>query len=83
MIAGIDAVLGDSRKQACPNGVVVNTSLGVATSNAMNAAVDRLSEAGILVVTAAGNENQDARRSSPGSADCELRSLSMSLRSLS
>ena len=43
-------------------------SLGGGFSQALNDALDSIVEAGILVVTASGNENTDACRKSPGSA---------------
>ena len=43
-------------------------SLGGGFSKAVNNAVKRLYDSGVVVVVAAGNENEDACRSSPASA---------------
>jgi len=47
---------------------VASMSLGGGFSSALNNALDSIVEAGIVVVTASGNENTDACRKSPGSA---------------
>lgn len=47
---------------------VASMSLGGGFSQALNDALDSIVEAGIVVVTASGNENTDACRKSPGSA---------------
>jgi subtilisin family serine protease len=62
IIAAINAVVDDiTRPQR-----IISMSLGGARSSALNAAVDAASAAGVLVVVAAGNENLDACRTSPG-----------------
>jgi subtilisin family serine protease len=45
---------------------IINLSLGGDKEPAVDAAVDRASAAGVLVVVAAGNEDQDACNVSPG-----------------
>eukprot|EP01112_Ceratiomyxa_fruticulosa_P004692 TRINITY_DN1523_c0_g2_i1.p1 TRINITY_DN1523_c0_g2~~TRINITY_DN1523_c0_g2_i1.p1 ORF type:complete len:394 (+),score=82.69 TRINITY_DN1523_c0_g2_i1:128-1309(+) len=50
------------------NPSLVNMSLGGGVSNALDAAVNAASEAGIPFVVAAGNNNQDACNSSPARA---------------
>ncbi|CAK0778527.1 hypothetical protein CCP3SC1AL1_990010 [Gammaproteobacteria bacterium] len=47
---------------------IVNMSLGGPFSNILNKAVDSLSSQGYIIVSAAGNENQDACNTSPASA---------------
>ena len=63
IIAGIDWVTANHVKPA-----VANLSLGGGYSQATNDAVTRLSNAGVFVAVAAGNENQDACDASPASA---------------
>lgn len=46
----------------------MNMSIGGSKSAALNAAVAALTRAGVTVVVAAGNENQDAANVSPASA---------------
>ncbi|MBK6853150.1 MAG: S8 family serine peptidase [Burkholderiales bacterium] len=60
VIAGLDWVRAHGKRPA-----VVNMSLGGDKSDALDAAVQRLTAAGITVVVAAGNENRDACRVSP------------------
>ncbi|KAJ3489274.1 hypothetical protein NLG97_g6033 [Lecanicillium saksenae] len=68
IIKGINAVAADAATRSCPNGVVVNMSLGGGYTKALNDAVDALANRGIFVAVASGNENQDARNVSPASA---------------
>ncbi len=63
----MDFVVSDSPKQDCAKGVVVNMSLGGATSNAINQAAASIVDAGIFLAVAAGNEASDASESSPAS----------------
>lgn len=51
---------------------VASMSLGGGFSSALNSAVDKLVNAGVTVVTAAGNENTDACNKSPGSAGSNI-----------
>ncbi|KAJ6255803.1 cuticle-degrading serine protease [Drechslerella dactyloides] len=55
-------------KNAAPNRSVASMSLGGGKSTTINAAVDGMFNAGVVVVVAAGNENQDAANVSPASA---------------
>ncbi|KAG6002724.1 hypothetical protein E4U43_001061 [Claviceps pusilla] len=55
------------RKAQCPNGFVVNMSLGGGRTQAVNDAARALVNAGFFVAVAAGNNNQDARNYSPAS----------------
>ncbi|OAA51318.1 oryzin precursor [Beauveria brongniartii RCEF 3172] len=68
IIAGVNAVANDAAKRRCPNGVIVNMSLGGGYSRALNDAVDNLARRGIFVAVAAGNKNKDASGVSPASA---------------
>jgi len=63
IIAGIDWVRANHIKPA-----VANMSLGGGYSSALNTATNNLSNAGVHVSVAAGNENQDACNVSPASA---------------
>ena len=63
IIAGIDWVTANHAKPA-----VANLSLGGGASQATDDAVNRLSNAGVFVAVAAGNENVDACTRSPARA---------------
>ena len=63
IIAGIDWTTSNHIKPA-----VANLSLGGGASQATDDAVNRLSNAGVFVAVAAGNENQDACTKSPARA---------------
>ncbi|UNI22269.1 hypothetical protein JDV02_008171 [Purpureocillium takamizusanense] len=68
IISGIEYVATDARQRNCPNGVVVNMSLGGSYSQALNDAADALTQEGFFVAVAAGNDNIDASSVSPASA---------------
>ncbi|WP_067813107.1 S8 family peptidase [Actinomadura kijaniata] len=63
VIAGMDWVARNHVKPA-----VANLSLGGGYSSSVNAAADRLANAGVFVAVAAGNENTNACNRSPASA---------------
>lgn len=63
----MDFVINDAPGQDCPNGVVVNVSLGGATSSTVDEAAAAIVEAGLFLAVAAGNEAADASTSSPAS----------------
>lgn len=63
----MDFVVENAPKQNCPNGVVVNMSLGGSTSAAINEAAADIVAAGHFLAVAAGNESEDAKNSSPAS----------------
>ncbi|CAG8583324.1 6051_t:CDS:2 [Acaulospora morrowiae] len=65
MINGLMFVLNDHKKKK--NNAVVNMSLGGPFSKAINAAVKSLTNDGIHVITAAGNNANDACKVSPAS----------------
>lgn len=61
-------VVSDARTRSCPRGAVVNMSLGGGYSAAVNDAAASITNAGIFLAVAAGNDAADAARSSPASA---------------
>lgn len=63
VIAGIDLMLKDGRRPA-----VANFSLGSLSSATLNAAIDNASNAGVVIVAAAGNSGGDACGVSPAGA---------------
>lgn len=65
----MDFVVDDAQGQDCPNGIVVNMSLGGETSQAMNEAAASIVGAGLFLAVAAGNEAADASTSSPASEE--------------
>lgn len=67
IIAGMDYVQQDVPKRNCPNGVVINMSLGGGYTQASNDAARRLVQNGYFVAVAAGNNNDDASYYSPAS----------------
>ncbi|KAG5952886.1 hypothetical protein E4U53_007646 [Claviceps sorghi] len=68
VIAGMDYVAKEARKQYCPKGIVVNMSLGGAKSTAVNLAAAGITKAGLFLAVAAGNDADDASEFSPASA---------------
>ena len=64
VIAGMDWVIANVQTPA-----VANMSLGGSFSQTQNDAVDRMVDAGITLVTAAGNDGVDGCTFSPGSAE--------------
>jgi subtilisin family serine protease len=68
VISGMEWVVDDApKRKECEKGAVVNMSLGGSTSEAVNAAAKSITDAGIFLAVAAGNEAQDAKNSSPAS----------------
>jgi subtilisin family serine protease len=63
LLAGLDWILADYTQSGRP--AVVNMSLGGDASSALDAAVEKLMASGLTTVVAAGNNNQDACRTSP------------------
>jgi hypothetical protein len=63
VLQGIDFILQDHAQSAGP--AVVNMSLAGQSSSALDAQVNNLIAAGMTVVVAAGNDNEDACRKSP------------------
>ncbi|KAI1435525.1 peptidase S8/S53 domain-containing protein [Xylaria sp. CBS 124048] len=67
VIAGMDFVVTDAPKRDCPNGVVVNLSLGGGYLSSVNEAAASVVSAGNFMAVAAGNEAWDAANDSPAS----------------
>ncbi|KAJ8125251.1 hypothetical protein O1611_g8388 [Lasiodiplodia mahajangana] len=63
----MDFVVSDAPNRDCPNGVVVNLSLGGEVSSAVNEAAANVVSAGNFMAVAAGNDATDASSSSPAS----------------
>lgn len=63
----MDFVVDDAPSQDCPNGVVVNMSLGGYFSSAVNQAAASITRAGHFLAVAAGNDGVDAEDFSPAS----------------
>lgn len=68
VVAAMQFVRQDMRRQRCPKGVVVSLSLGGPISRASNDAANALVSAGAFVAVAAGNDHRDASAVSPASA---------------
>lgn len=66
VISGIQWVAQQHKSRGGPS--VANMSIGGGSNNAIIDAVNALVKAGVTVAAAAGNENMDACRSSPGNA---------------
>ncbi|KAL7934601.1 peptidase S8/S53 domain-containing protein [Trichoderma chlorosporum] len=67
VIAGMDFVARDSQTRDCPNGSVANMSLGGSFSASINQAAASLTSSGVFLAVAAGNDDTDARNTSPAS----------------
>ncbi|KAK1830931.1 peptidase S8/S53 domain-containing protein [Podospora conica] len=67
VIAGMNFVVNDVKTRSCPNGTVVNMSLGGGFSSSTNNAAKAIVNAGIFLAVAAGNDNRDAANYSPAS----------------
>jgi subtilisin family serine protease len=63
VLAGVDFAIADHK--ANPTPAVINMSLGGEKSDILDAGVKKASESGIVVVVAAGNDNDDACSYSP------------------
>lgn len=66
VIAAMNSVADDAAKRNCPNGIVVNMSLGGPNSDAQDDAARNLIKQGIFVAVAAGNDNANTSTHSPG-----------------
>lgn len=67
VIKGLEFVMNDFSNKNKP--AIINMSLGGGQSNALNQVSAALTKAGVHVVVAAGNENQDACLTSPASEE--------------
>ncbi|KAK0714235.1 peptidase S8/S53 domain-containing protein [Apiosordaria backusii] len=72
VIAGMDFVARDATSRGLRGKAVMNMSLGGSFSQAVNTAINRIEAAGVVPIVAAGNENQDTARTSPGSAEAAI-----------
>ncbi len=61
-------VASDAPTRNCPSGAVANMSLGGGLSTSLNAAAAALTQAGVFLAVAAGNNNANAANYSPASA---------------
>ena len=67
IVSGIQLAVTDSQQRACPNGVVVNMSLGGGLQQSVNDAVAAAVQAGLFFAVAAGNDGVDFSQTSPAS----------------
>ncbi|KAK0713890.1 serine protease [Lasiosphaeria miniovina] len=72
VIAGMNFVAETATSSKLSGKAVMNMSLGGAFSNAVNAAINAIANAGVVPIVAAGNEAQDTARTSPGSAEAAI-----------
>ncbi|KAK3987322.1 peptidase S8/S53 domain-containing protein [Cladorrhinum sp. PSN332] len=68
VVQGITWAVTDAKNRGVAKKAVLNLSLGGSTSTAVNAAIKAATDAGLTVVVAAGNSNDDAKWYSPASA---------------
>ncbi|KAL7924088.1 subtilisin-like serine protease [Trichoderma austrokoningii] len=68
VLNGMQFVVNDVQAKGLSGKAVMNMSLGGSLSAAVNNAIAAISNAGVVPVVAAGNENQDTANTSPGSA---------------
>ncbi|EHA57261.1 protease [Pyricularia oryzae 70-15] len=68
VIQGMQFVANDVTQKNLARKAVMNMSLGGSKSTAVNEAINSMIKAGVVAVVAAGNENDDASKSSPASA---------------
>ncbi|KAF5711074.1 cuticle-degrading protease [Fusarium mundagurra] len=65
IIAGMDFIAEDAATRKCPKGIVVNMSLSVSSSPAINAAARYIVKSGYFLAVATGNDDTDASHVSP------------------
>ncbi|KAH7260968.1 peptidase S8/S53 domain-containing protein [Fusarium redolens] len=65
ILAGMDFIVEDAATRKCPRGIVVNMSVSVASSPAINAAARYIVKSGYFLAVAAGNDDTDASHVSP------------------
>ncbi|TVY51756.1 Subtilisin-like protease 2 [Lachnellula cervina] len=68
VISGLNFVAQNVTARGLVGKAVMNMSIGGSKSTALNSAVAALVKAGVVVVVAAGNDNQDASNTSPASS---------------
>jgi subtilisin family serine protease len=67
IVSGIQTAVTDSQQRSCPNGVVVNMSLGGSKTQSVDDAVAAAVQAGLFFGVAAGNDGLDYSNTSPAS----------------
>lgn len=67
VLKGMEFVANDSQTRHCPNGTVANMSWATPRSRTVNDLAKALLNAGVFVVVAAGNHQENADTVSPGS----------------
>jgi len=67
IVSAIQYAVSDSQSRSCPNGVVVNMSLGGGKTQSVNDAVAAAVDAGLFFAVAAGNDGADFSSTSPAS----------------
>jgi subtilisin family serine protease len=67
IVSGIQMAVTDSQQRQCPNGVVVNMSLGGGKQQSVNDAVAAAVDSGLFFAVAAGNDGVDFSNTSPAS----------------
>ncbi|KAF5262813.1 hypothetical protein FOXYS1_6451 [Fusarium oxysporum] len=65
ILAGMDFIFEDATTRNCPKGIVVNMSVSVASSPAINATARYIVKSGYFLAVGAGNDDTDAPRVSP------------------
>ncbi|GAB0139086.1 hypothetical protein EsDP_00007301 [Epichloe bromicola] len=68
ILAGLQFVMDDVKERNLKGKAIMNMSLGGGFSEAMNTAIEKVVNSGVVCVVAAGNENQNAAKVSPASA---------------
>ncbi|RYP54759.1 hypothetical protein DL769_010297 [Monosporascus sp. CRB-8-3] len=68
VVSGMNFVASDARTRSCPSGAVANMSLGGGFSSSINSAAAAITNAGVFLAVAAGNDNANAANYSPASA---------------
>ncbi|USW51894.1 Putative peptidase S8/S53 domain, peptidase S8, subtilisin, His-active [Septoria linicola] len=69
ILSGFEWTANDAKAKSRIGRAVANLSIGLPRSEIVNDAVTAMAEAGVFVVVAAGNNNQDANDYSPGTAE--------------
>ncbi|CZT08724.1 related to alkaline protease (oryzin) [Rhynchosporium agropyri] len=72
VISGLNFVATNATARKLAGKAVMNMSIGGSKSAALNSAVEALTRAGVTVVVAAGNENQNAENVSPASSSSAI-----------
>lgn len=65
ILAAMEFVAEDASTRKCPRGIVVNMSVSLPSSPAINAAARYITKSGLFLAVAAGNDDSDASQGSP------------------